>query len=249
MGETIEVETVSTAGLWSTFVDANEVENALINLAVNARDAMPDGGKLTIETGDLYLDDAYVARFGELKAGQYVMLSVSDTGTGIPADTLDRVVEPFYTTKQAGSGTGLGLSMVHGFAIQSKGHMRIYSELGHGTTVKIYLPRHVEQTPIPAAPKGENIALQPVPRAIDGETVLLVEDDDSVREYALDALEDLGYRVLGAKTSSEAIRMAERSSRIDMLFTDVVLGGALNGKQLADQIVNFHPLIPVLFTQ
>jgi len=176
------------------------------------------------------------------------MLSVSDTGTGIPADAIDRVVEPFYTTKEAGSGTGLGLSMVHGFVVQSKGHMRIYSELGHGTTVKIYLPRHVEQAQVLAAPKGENIALQPVPRAIDGETVLLVEDDDSVREYAVEALEDLGYRVLAAKTSSEAIRMAESNSQIDVLFTDVVLGGSLNGKQLADQIVSLRPPIPVLFT-
>ena len=248
VGETIDVESVSAAGLWPTFVDANEVENALINLAVNARDAMPDGGKLTIETGNVFLDDAYVAQFGGLKAGQYVMLSVSDTGTGIPADVLDRVVEPFYTTKEAGSGTGLGLSMVHGFVVQSKGHMRIYSELGHGTTVKIYLPRHVEQAPVPAAPKGENIALEPVPRAMDGETVLLVEDDDSVREYAVEALEDLGYRVLAVKTSSEAIRMAESNSQIDVLFTDVVLGGSLNGKQLADQIVSLRPPIPVLFT-
>ena len=248
MGENIQVETAAAAGLWTTFVDANEVENALINLAVNARDAMPEGGKLTIETSNVFLDEAYVSRFGNLAAGQYVMLSVSDTGTGIPADILDRVFEPFYTSKESGKGTGLGLSMVHGFVSQSKGHMRIYSEVGLGTAVKIYLPRHRESVEVPAVPRADISPARPAPRATDQETILLVEDDSGVREYAGGALQDLGYQVFSAAGGAEALRIAEMSDRLDLLFTDVVLGEGNNGKQLAEQILKHRPGLPVLFT-
>ncbi|WP_291864819.1 ATP-binding protein [Bradyrhizobium sp.] len=248
VGENIQVETVAAAGLWTTFVDANEVENALINMAVNARDAMPEGGKLTIETSNVFLDDAYVSRFGNLAAGQYVMLSISDTGMGIPADILDRVFEPFYTTKESGKGTGLGLSMVHGFVSQSKGHMRIYSEVGLGTTVKMYLPRHMESVELPASPRPDIAIPRLAPQAIGDETILLVEDDAGVREYAVGALQDLGYRVLPAAGGAEALRIAEKPGRLDLLFTDVVLGEGNNGKQLAEQILKHRPGLPVLFT-
>jgi signal transduction histidine kinase len=156
VGEIVKVEVVAGAGLWPVFADLNQVENSLINLAINSRDAMIDGGKLTIETANAFLDEAYVAQFGDLKAGQYVMLSVSDTGTGIPRETLDRVFEPFFTTKDHGKGTGLGLAMVYGFVKQSQGHIRIYSELQQGTTVKIYFPRHIEAA-LAGHPRGTDV--------------------------------------------------------------------------------------------
>lgn len=184
VGEGIKVETVSSAGLWAMLADANQIESCLINLAVNARDAMPEGGRLTIETANVLLDETYVAGFGDLKAGQYVMLSVSDTGTGIAPETLEKVFEPFFTTKEPGKGTGLGLAMVHGFVKQSGGHIRIYSELGQGTAVKIYLPRLAEAGKMAAAPKGATVEALPVRLAIPGETILLVEDDIGVRDYA-----------------------------------------------------------------
>ena len=247
VGETIKVEAVTAAGLWSTFADINQIENTLINLAINARDAMPDGGKLTIETANAYLDQAYVNRFGDLKAGQYVMLGVSDVGTGIPPDILEKVFEPFYTTKETGKGTGLGLSMVYGFVKQSLGHIRIYSEPGQGTAVKIYLPRHVEPA-VAVRPREQAVEEKPLPRARAGETVLLVEDDIGVREYATGVLEDLGYAVLAASGGTEALRILSKTARVDMLFTDVVLGGGMTGKQLADEIAKQRPALPVLFT-
>ncbi|HEY2135276.1 MAG TPA: ATP-binding protein, partial [Xanthobacteraceae bacterium] len=235
-------------GLWPTLVDANQLENVLVNLVVNARDAMPEGGRVTIETANIYLDQAYAARFGDVAAGQYVLLSVSDTGTGIDPELLVRVFEPFFTTKQGGEGSGLGLAMVHGFVKQSGGHVRLYSEVGHGTTVKLYLPRLATAAAALAAPAA--VAQQPaaVERANPPETVLLVEDNESVREYARSALEELGYRVIEARDAEEALRLAERAARIDLLFTDVVLGPGLNGRALADKIVAARTGLPVLFT-
>jgi len=248
VGETIRLETVSGAGLWPTFVDANQVENCLVNLTINARDAMPEGGKLTIETANVFLDEAYVAQFGDLKSGQYVLLSVTDTGAGIPADKLDRVFEPFFTTKDPGKGTGLGLAMVHGFIKQSGGHIRIYSEVGEGTTIKLYLPRLLESSRVVSVPRAAEAADEPPRDAQPGETVLLVEDDDGVREYAIGILEDLGYRVLAAAGGSDAMRLISPDERVDLLFTDVVLADSMTGRQLADKLVELRPSLPVLFT-
>ncbi len=248
VGEGVSVETVLAAGLWQTFADANQVENALVNLVVNARDAMPDGGKLTIETSNAHLDENYASRFGDLKPGQYVLLSVTDQGTGIAPDKIQKIFEPFFTTKAPGKGTGLGLAMIYGFVKQSGGHIRIYSEVGHGTTVKIYLPRLVEDKSISNHPREAPIGLTEIQRAKKGETILLVEDDEGVRDYALSVLKDLGYRVLAASGAEEALIALKKAEYVDLLFTDVVLGGSLNGRQLADIIRKDNPNLPVLFT-
>jgi signal transduction histidine kinase len=248
LGETIDVETVLAGGLWPTFADGNQVENALINLTANARDAMPDGGKITIETANTFLDEAYVAQFGDVPEGQYVLLSVTDTGSGIPPDVIAHVFEPFFTTKETGKGTGLGLAMVHGFVKQSGGHTRIYSEEGHGTTVKIYLPRLRPAEAIPAAPA----AAEPVPvgevRARDGETILLVEDNDGVRAFAKATLEEMGFQVIEADNARGALESFAKAARIDLLFTDVVLSGGMDGRELADTVLRQRPSLPVLFT-
>ena len=248
VGESIAIETVLAGGLWPTLVDANQLENVVINLVVNARDAMPKGGSVTIETANAYLDEAYAARFGDVTAGQYVLLSVSDTGTGIPPDVLPRMFEPFFTTKAGGEGSGLGLAMVHGFVKQSGGHIRIYSEVGQGTTVKIYLPRLVNVEPVLAVPAELPPADAAAPRAGAAETVLAVEDNDAVRHYARTALEDLGYRVLEARNADEALRLIEGGTHVDLLFTDVVLGSGLNGRELASKITQQLAGLPVLFT-
>jgi signal transduction histidine kinase len=249
LGETINIETVLAGGLWPVFADANQLENAVINLAVNARDAMPDGGRLTIETANTYLDENYVAQFGDISPGQYALLGVSDTGAGIPTDVLQRAFEPFFTTKGVGKGSGLGLAMVHGFVKQSGGHIRIYSEVGHGTAVKIYLPRLMQAETASATPAAA--ISRPTDKeapARSGETILLVEDNDGVRAYTKSALEELGYRVLEAADAAEARRLLESSPAIDLLFTDVVLPGGTSGRQLADEIVRERPSLPVLFT-
>ena len=249
VGEQVKIETVLGAGLWTTFADANQLENSLVNLIVNARDAMPNGGKLTIETTNTYLDDSYVQRIGDIKPGHYAMLSVTDAGTGIPKDKLERIFEPFFTTKTAGKGTGLGLAMVYGFVRQSGGHIRVYSEMGQGTTVKIYLPRYTDSTNIAAMPKAaSDHRIAESPRARKGETIVLVEDDHAVSEYAVSVLEDLGYRVLTAQDGTEGLAVVNAAKRIDLLFTDVVLGGELNGRQLADAVKKLKPDVPVLFT-
>jgi nitrogen-specific signal transduction histidine kinase len=248
IGEQISVETVLGAGLWPAFIDPNQLENALLNLALNARAAMSEGGCLTIETANTYLDDAYTRRFGDIEPGQYVVLCVTDTGTGIPANIIDHVFDPFFSTKPAGEGSGLGLSMVHGFVKQSGGHVRIYSEEGHGTTVKLYLPRMTsaeEQNALPAA-KAE--VPPPPPRAGAQETILLVEDNDGVREYAATVLHGLGYAVLEASDTVSAIEILASKPPIDLLFTDVVLPGGLNGRTLADEVRRKYPDLPVLFT-
>ena len=248
LGEQINVETVLAAGLWPTYADAHQLENALLNLALNAKAAMPDGGCLTIETANTYLDDAYVCRFGDVEAGQYVVLCVTDTGAGIPKDILDRVFEPFFTTKGHGEGSGLGLAMVHGFVKQSGGHVRIYSEEGQGTTVKIYLPRLAGAEEMRATPAGKPVDTSPAPAARASELILLVEDNDGVREYAKGALEGLGYTVLEAANADEALRLLRKRPNITLLFTDVVLPGLTSGRELADAVRRKYPGLPVLYT-
>jgi signal transduction histidine kinase/CheY-like chemotaxis protein len=246
LGSDISIETVFGAGLWATFADAHQLENVLLNLALNAKAAMPQGGCLTIETANTYLDDGYVRRFGDVKAGQYVVLCVTDTGTGIPADILDKVFEPFFTTKPPGEGSGLGLAMVHGFVKQSGGHVRIYSEVGSGTTVKLYLPRLIGEE-MTAVPAGKAESVPAIPGAKPNEMILLVEDNEGVREYARDLLLELGYGVLDAASVRDALRAVAKKPRVDLLFTDVVLGES-NGRVLADRIRQIYPDLPVLFT-
>lgn len=248
LGEVVNLEVVLGGGLWSALADPNQLENAILNLAVNARHAMPEGGKLTIETTNAYLDEAYVRRFGDLQAGQYVQISVADTGNGIPPDVLDRVFEPFFTTKAAEAGSGLGLAMVHGFVKQTGGHVRIYSEVGHGTTVKIYLPRLHDAEMVASAPMPSTENIAPAARARPDETILLVEDNEGVREYARAALEELGYTIIEAANAADALRLANDGARIDLLFTDVVLPGGVSGRQLSDSLLKLRPALPVLYT-
>jgi CheY-like chemotaxis protein len=243
LGETIAIETVLAGGLWRCHIDPNQLESALLNLAVNARDAMPNGGKLTIETGNTYLDEEYAATHEEVTAGQYVMLAVSDTGTGMSPTTMARALEPFFTTKEEGQGTGLGLSQVYGFVKQSGGHIKLYSEPGQGTTVKVYLPRYTGNGADESPPERHAI---PTPPA-GGQTVLLVEDDPDVREFSASALSDLGYRVLEAPDSSTALILLDEHPKIALLFTDVGLPG-LNGRQLADEARRRVPDLKVVYT-
>jgi PAS domain S-box-containing protein len=245
LGEAVELETVLAGGLWLTFADSNQLENAVLNLALNARDAMPNGGKLTIETANCYLDEAYVGDIAEpVMSGQYVMIAIADTGAGMDKATLEKAFEPFFTTKDIGKGTGLGLSQVYGFVRQSAGHVKIYSEAGEGTTVKIYLPRH----------RGESDSMKPqdVPssaaRAIGLESILVVEDDNSLRAYTTESLRELGYRVLEAASAAEALEVLGNDRHVDLLFTDVVMPGGTNGRQLADEASRRQPKLKVLFT-
>jgi signal transduction histidine kinase/DNA-binding response OmpR family regulator len=240
LGERIEVQTVFAAGLWRVEVDQTQLETAILNLAVNARDAMPDGGKLTIETANAHLDEAYVAAASEVSPGQYVVIAVSDTGHGMSKEVLEHAFEPFYTTKPTGHGTGLGLSQIYGFVKQSGGHVRLYSESGLGTTVKIYLPRMVsDDAEIPSLPVT-------VPDG-QSEIVLVVEDDANVREYSCEILRELGYTVLEAEDGPAALRQIERAPRVDLLFTDVGLPG-INGRELADEARRRRPGLKVLYT-
>lgn len=247
LGETIGMETILAGGLWPTFADANQLENALINLCVNARDAMPGGGRLTIETANAYLDEAYAMQFEDVHPGQYVLLCVADTGTGIAPSDLQHVFEPFFTTKRGAQGSGLGLAMVYGFVKQSGGHVRIYSEVAHGTTVKIYLPRLLQAQQLKAAPAALPRDASPTPRASAGETVLLVEDNAEVREYAKSVLEELGYGIVEAADAEQALKVLQDSPRIDLLFTDVVLPGA-TGRELSGKALELRSGLPVLFT-
>ncbi|HEX2136257.1 MAG TPA: ATP-binding protein [Microvirga sp.] len=245
LGETISIETVLAGGLWRTEVDPNQLENALLNLAVNARDAMPDGGKLTIETANTYLDEAYAAGTnGEVKAGQYVLVSISDSGTGMTPEVQTKVFEPFFTTKPVGKGTGLGLAQVYGFMRQSGGHAAIYSEPGQGTTVKLYFPRVAG-----ARERQHRSADAPIaPRPVGGETILVVEDEPMVRDFSTSALEEAGYRVLAAEDGPSALALLDRQPEIALLFTDVVLSGPMNGRKVADEALRRRPHLKVLFT-
>jgi PAS domain S-box-containing protein len=242
LGETIEIEPIIASDLWASEVDPGQLESALLNLAVNARDAMPKGGKLTIETANVQLDDHYAAALGDVTPGHFVRLSVTDTGTGIPPDQIEHVFEPFFTTKEVGQGGGLGLSMVFGFAKQSGGHVTISSEPGRGTTVRLYLP----QVEAPAQPAGRAPALKD-PEA-RGETILVVEDDPDVRALAISLLQSFGYHVLEAGDGMEALATLQAVSRIDLLFSDVVLPGGMSGPDLAERVRDRHPDIKVLFT-
>ncbi|MDB5654496.1 MAG: signal transduction histidine kinase [Tardiphaga sp.] len=241
LGEAVEIETVVSGGLWNTLIDPAQVENALLNLAINARDAMRDTGKLTIEVGNAYLDDAYARKHDDVAPGQYVVLAVTDTGTGMSPEVMARVFEPFFSTKPEGHGTGLGLSMVYGFVKQSKGHIKIYSEVGQGTTIKLYLPR---------AEQREDIVAPADDTPIQGgtETVLIAEDDDGVRAVAVDLLTELGYRVLTAHDAASALTVVESGVPIDLLFTDVVMPGPLKSPELARKARELLPDLVVLFT-
>jgi PAS domain S-box-containing protein len=245
LGEAVHLETVLAEGLWRTHADSNQLENALLNLVVNARDAMPNGGKVMIETANCYLDEGYVGTLAEpVKAGQYVMIAVADTGTGMDKSTLERAFDPFFTTKEVGKGTGLGLSQVYGFVRQSKGHVKVYSELGEGTTVKIYLPRYFG-----AEDKLEDIDhSHNAIRAIGAETILIVEDDDSLRAYATETLSELGYRVFAAQNAAAGLEILDRENDIALLFTDVVMPGGVNGRQLSTEAVRRRPGLKVLYT-
>ena len=242
LGEPVELEGVLAPRLWRIEADQNQLESAIINLAVNARDAMPAGGKLTIETANTFLDEGYAAIDAEVVPGQYVSISVSDTGGGMAKETLARVFEPFFTTKEVGRGTGLGLSMVYGFVKQSGGHVAIYSEVDHGTTVRMYFPKHAGSAEI--APVGGEID---APRGSDEEVVLLVEDNEEVRVYSAMILNELGYRVLEAAEAGPALAILRSDQRVDLLFTDVVLPGQ-SGRALADAAKAIRPDLKVLFT-
>jgi PAS domain S-box-containing protein len=241
LGEHVEIESALEDDAWPALVDPSQLSNALINLAVNARDAMPVGGKLVLETGNVRLDEAYTSTYDDVAPGPYVMIAVSDTGHGIPAAIRDKVFEPFFTTKGVGKGTGLGLSMVYGFVKQSNGHIKIYSEEGHGTTIKIYLPRAGEQA-------GEAAAEAAVALKGGSETILVVEDDPLVRSYVATQLNGLGYTTLTAANAAEALEYIDGVKDFDLLFTDVIMPGSLNGRQLADEAVRRRPGLKVLYT-
>ncbi|HEX7783588.1 MAG TPA: ATP-binding protein [Sphingobium sp.] len=241
VGPSIEVETIAAGGLWPSLVDANQLENAILNLCINARDAMPNGGKITIETGNKWLDRRAAGERG-LEAGQYVTICVSDTGTGIDKSIIDRVFDPFFTTKPIGEGTGLGLSMVYGFARQSHGHVRIYSEVGQGTMVCIYLPRHLGDDVVEIVPE---ISVAPTIGA--GETVLIVDDEPTIRMLLLDTLGEQGYACVEAADGPAALKILQSGRKIDLLVTDVGLPGGLNGRQVADAARVIRPEMKVLF--
>ncbi|WP_188565025.1 hybrid sensor histidine kinase/response regulator [Undibacterium terreum] len=241
LGEEVEIETITAAGLWNTLADPNQLENVLLNIAINARDAMKGKGKLTIEMANTLLDRQYTARYEDVTPGEYVMIAVSDTGAGMSAEIQERAFDPFFTTKAEGEGTGLGLSMAYGFAKQSAGHINIYSEVGHGTTVRLYLPRVL----------AEETQLQTIlPGPVSGgtETILVVEDDISVQSTVVDMLRGLGYQVLKASDAQSALTILKSGMHIDLLFTDVVMPGPLRSPELARLAKSHLPRLEILFT-
>ena len=243
LGEQIEIESVLQEAIWPTFVDRGQLGSAIVNLAVNARDAMPDGGKLTLETCNVVLDNNFVSRVGGMAPGNYVMIAVSDTGSGIPEAIRDKIFDPFFTTKETGKGTGLGLSMVYGFTRQSGGHVTIYSDIGRGTTIRIYLPRaEIEEEPERSSPAAAKFG--------DGgsETILIVEDDAMLRTYVTAQLESLGYRTLSAANAAEALAVGDSGAAFDLLFTDITMPGRMNGRQLATEMATRRAALKVLFT-
>jgi len=244
LGEATVLETVLAGGLWKTHADASQLENAILNLAINARDAMPDGGRVTIETLNCYLDDDYVSNYPDLLAGQYVMIAVSDEGTGMSPEIMERAIDPFFTTKPVGKGTGLGLSQVYGFVKQSKGHLKLYSEIGHGTAVKIYLPRYYgSEQPV----DGAAVLREPERRGTQSGVILVVEDEDRIREVTTEALRELGYTVFHAASGKQALQILERRPEIGLLFTDIVMPD-MNGRRLAEAALKLRPNLKVLYT-
>ena len=242
LGEQTQIETVMAAGVWTASADPHQLESAILNVAINARDAMPDGGKLTIETGNTYLDEAYAHQHGDVEPGQYVMVAVSDNGTGMAPEIAARVFDPFFTTKPSGKGTGLGLSQVFGFIKQSRGHIKIYSEVGCGTAVKIYLPRLTGQlaTPLPANPPS-------ISAGSAGEVILVVEDDPMMLRFTIQAVRELGYTALHADNAAAALAILDGRPDIRLLFTDVVMP-EVGGKKLVDEALKTHPALKVLYT-
>ena len=243
LGETIRIETISRGGLWRVYADASQLENGILNLAVNARDAMPNGGKLTLETANVSLDDAYAHFNTGVRAGQYVMIAVSDSGEGMTPEVIERAFEPFFTTKPIGTGTGLGLSQLFGFVKQSGGHVKIYSEPGNGTTVKIYLPRDLEN----ADNASEMPADRPAPAGAISEIILVVEDEQLLRDLAVAGLRDLGYTIIPADGGPSALRLLDKHPEISCLFTDIVMPG-MSGRELADEALQRRPDLKVLYT-
>ncbi len=241
-GPEIRVEVVAAGGLWNTFADESQLENALLNLCINARDAMPDGGRLTIETANRWLDERSAIE-RDVPPGQYVSLCVSDNGTGMSAEVIARAFDPFFTTKPIGQGSGLGLSMVYGFARQSGGQVRIYSEVGDGTMVCIYLPRHLAQE----AFAFEAPAPVEMPTAVAGQTILVVEDEPALRMLVVDMMTDLGYATLEAQDSTAGLQILQSSARIDLLISDIGLPGGMNGRQMAEAAMTIRPDLKVLF--
>jgi PAS domain S-box-containing protein len=245
LGESIELDIETGVGLWKALTDPTQIESALLNLVVNGRDAMPDGGRLSVATRNVTIGERDAAAADGLAPGEYVMLSVADTGAGIPPEFRDRVFEPFFTTKPAGQGTGLGLSIIYGFVKQSGGHIRLDSEVDRGTTFSIYLPRAQGAEAEPRVRLGDEGG---VPRAREGEIIMAVEDDDSVRQIAVDALTELGYSVIEAPNGPAALELLSRSNRVDLLFTDFAMPGGLNGRDLAAAAQSRRPEIKVLLT-
>ena len=242
VGPDITVEVVGASGLWPTLVDSNQLENAILNLCINARDAMPEGGKLTIETANKWIDER-AARRHDLPIGQYVSICVTDTGVGMTPEVIEKAFDPFFTTKPIGEGTGLGLSMIYGFARQSGGQVRIYSEVGEGTTMCIYLPRHAED-----APPEENVELPSNLDAVgEGEVVLVIDDDPTIRMLVAEVLADLGYAVIEAVDGPGGLKVLESNAKVDLLITDVGLPGGMNGRQVADAARVNRPSLKVLF--
>ena len=242
IGAHVQLETVLAGGAWRIHADQNQLENVLLNLAVNARDAMPEGGRLTIETQNAHLDQRYAATEPGILPGQYLLIAVTDTGTGMPQEVIAKAFDPFFTTKEVGKGTGLGLSQVYGFVKQSGGHIRIYSEVGEGTTIKIYLPRHVG-----AVAENDDPARLVLPTADQGELVLVVDDEELVRQFSVTAFAELGYRVLEASSAQAALAIIINRPDIDLLFTDIVMP-EMNGRKLADLVKDRRPNLPIIYT-
>jgi PAS domain S-box-containing protein len=240
LGEQIEIVTVLDKSVSACHIDPSQLANALINMAINARDAMPNGGKLVLEIKNAQLDGSYVEDNPDVKPGRYVMLAVTDTGAGMPLEVQDRAFEPFFTTKETGKGSGLGLSMVYGFVKQSGGHVKIYSEEGHGTTIRLYLP--------PATGQAETAAAAAAPVAGGSETILVVEDDALVRKFVITQLNSLGYKTIAAADARAALALVEKGERFDLLFTDVVMPGGMSGRELAEVVIKHRPRTKVLYT-
>jgi signal transduction histidine kinase len=242
LGEQIEIESMLAHDSVPALIDPSQLSTAILNLALNARDAMSNGGKLTLETKNVVLDEGYARLNSEVSPGNYVMIAVSDTGEGIPGSLLDKVFEPFFTTKEIGKGSGLGLSMVYGFVKQSNGHIKIYSEEGHGTTVKVYLPQAVGAAEAPAA----EAFISGIERG--DESILIVEDDALVRQYVVTQIRSLGYHALAASNAGEALAIINGPERIDLLFTDVIIPGGMNGRQVATEALTLRPGLKILYT-